>query len=230
MTQTLSIDAADRLAKRLVANHPFPGASHTGLERVMGQGIVRHLSAWEVLCEEGDPGDEMWFLLRGSIEIQRKDLSGELKQLGVIHAPALIGHMALVDRSPRSATCVAQTDVEIVVVGSAVYDRLLSEATISGSSLRRLLLSSLSGQLTAANAQIRQLVDDLTEEQAPAVPVKASRRAPAPKRKRRTTEARVASVSAKLGGWDADLEEMAADVEVVFDEDQIRTRDYKRGR
>lgn len=218
---TLGIDAADRLAKRLVANHPFPGASHAALEHLMAQGQVRKLAAWEVLCEEGEPGDEMWFLLRGTVEVQRRDLTGKLRELGTIAAPALIGHMALVDRSPRSATCVAQTDLELVVLDSGVYDRLLGEGTISGSALRRLLLSSLSGQLAQANAQVRQLVEDLSED------IPDPTNAPVPKKKKISTQDKVIQVTARLGGWDAnlkELEEMEREMELVVDEDQKRHR------
>lgn len=231
MTQLgpLSTEDADRLAKRLVANHPFPGASHAALERLMSQGEVRKLGAWEVLCDEGESGDEMWFLLRGRVEVQRKDLMGQARPLGIIDAPALIGHMSLVDRSPRSATCVAQTDVELVVVNSTVYDRLLSEASLSGSSLRRLLLSSLCGQLVSANAQIRQLVDDLTDDEPPPPPPPAIW----DKRKQKDTEKKVVQLTAKLGGWDAnlaELEEMEQEVELVVDEDQKRNRDRNKFR
>lgn len=229
----LSTEAADRLAKRMVANHPFPGASHAALERLLGQGEIRHLKAWEVLCDEGDPGEEMWFLLRGTIEVQRKDLDGEARELGTIVAPALIGHMALVDHSPRSATCVAQTDVELVVVRAQVYERLLNEASVTGSSLRRLLLSSLCGQLVAANGQIRQLVDDLTQNEAEATPIAPPARRSADPRKRRSTDDRMVRLSAQLGGWDADLEELEEleqEIELVVDEDQKRMRERNKGR
>jgi CRP-like cAMP-binding protein len=228
----LSFEAADRLAKRLVAKHPFPGASHAALERLMAQGDVRKLEAWEVLCDEGESGDEMWFLLRGTIEVQRKDLNGDARQLGTIDAPALIGHMALVDHSPRSATCVAQTNVELVVVRSDLYERLLFEASVTGSSLRRLLLSSLSGQLVSANGQIRQLVDDLCGEEPAPPPVAPAKPTPSVKRKKRSTEDRMARLSAQLGGWDADLEELEEleqEIELIVDEDQKRMRERNKG-
>jgi CRP-like cAMP-binding protein len=230
---TLSIDAADRLAKRLVAKHHFPGASHAALEHLMAQGQVRKLAAWEVLCDEGDAGDEMWFLLRGTIEVQRKDLTGKLRELGTIEAPALIGHMALVDRSPRSATCVAQTDLELVVLDSSVYERLLGEGTISGSALRRLLLSSLSDQLVQANAQMRQLVDELAEDtpKPTAAPVSKATRRVAPEKRERSTEDKMIQMTARLGGWDANLKELEAmerEIELVVDEDQRRNRSKER--
>jgi CRP-like cAMP-binding protein len=230
---TLSADGADRLAKRLVAKHHFPGASHAALEHLMAQGQVRKLAAWEVLCEEGQAGDEMWFLVRGTIEVQRKDLTGKLRELGTIEAPALIGHMALVDRSPRSATCVAQTDMELVVLDSTVYDRLLGEGTISGSALRRLLLSSLSDQLVQANAQMRQLADELDEDKPDpaAAPMSKATHRLAPKKRERSTEDKVIAVSARLGGWAAnlgELESMEREIELVIDEDQRRNRSKER--
>jgi hypothetical protein len=128
---------------------------------------------------------------------------------------------------------VAQTDLELVVLDSAVYERLLGEGTTSGSALRRLLLSSLSDQLVQANAQMRQLVDELAEDtpKPTAAPVSKTTPRVAPEKRVRSTEDRVIQVTARLGGWDANLKElesMEREIELVVDEDQRRNRSKER--
>jgi len=230
----LSPDAADRLAKRMVANHPFPGANHAALERLLDRGEVRKLEDGASLCKEGDPGNELWFLLRGRIKVQRKDMSGTVRDLSLIQAPALIGHMAIIDRSPRSASCIADGEVELVALNTDVYDRLMAESSSAGSVLRRLLLSSLCGQLAQANSQIRSLVNEFTpepvEEQESSTSARQRSAAEAKIEDRRKTEDRVVRLTAKLGGWSADLaelEELEQEIELVYDEDQKRRKEKR---
>ncbi len=227
----LSPDAADRLAKRLVANHPFPGANHAVLEELLDRGEIRKMSSDERLCNEGDPGNEMWFLLRGSIKVQRKDMGGIVRDLCTIQAPALIGHMAVIDRSPRSASCVSEGEVELVALTTDIYDRLMTETSPTGSVLRRLLLSSLCGQLAQANSQVRELVDELTVDEPVPTPVPETTAQTKPmKPARDMTEDSVVRLTAKLSGWDTDLtelEELEQEIELVVDEDQKRRRDKR---
>jgi len=128
----------------------------------------------------------------------------------------------VIDRSPRSASCIAETDVELVALDTDAYEQLLAESTVSGSALRRLLLSSLCGQLTQANEQIRLLVQELTEDEDVPAPQEAQVREAKREQTRKSTESSVARLTAKLGGWDAELKEMEKDLELVIDEDQKR--------
>ncbi len=212
----------DRLAKHLVALHPYPGAAHSALESVIARGQLHHFSKDNILCKEGDTGEEMWFLVRGSIQVQRIDPNGQLRVLATISRPSLIGHMALIDRSRRSATCVAHSDSDVVVLSARTVEMLLQETTTSGTALRRLLLSSLCGQLAGANAQISDFVKSTQPEQADEESTDGYESIPQAK----DTDDQVASIVAKLGGWDSkQLEELEAlEDEIVFvvDEDQKR--------
>lgn len=226
---------ADRLAKHLMALHPFPGAAYAALESVIARGQLRTLQDGELLCKEGDPGEELWFLLRGGIEVQRIDLGGKTRMLAMIDKPGLIGHMALIDRSRRSASCVAKGVTHVVALDAHTVEQLQQETTTVGTAMRRLLLSSLSSQLAGANSRMREFVAELKQSQEKeaqqedegSVEVVYSDRVD-----RANEEDGMSQIMDSLSGWGAsdlaDLVETEKDVSFVLDEDQKR-RNEKRG-
>jgi len=233
VTQSIALSPAnvDRLAKRLVAHHPYPGAAHAILETLVAQGQLLKIADGETLCNEGDPGEVFWFLLRGEIKVQRTDPNGKIRELTTITTPALLGHMAVIDRSRRSAACIASGDTELVAINLQTYERLLVETSPAGTALRRLLLSSLCGQLAGANARMQELANTMTaavEEANTNSKATAGRSSREPSRD--TAEHEVVRITAKLGGWAADLEDLAEtekEISYVVDEDQKR-RNEKR--
>lgn len=54
------------------------------------------------LCAEGDPGEEVFILLQGEVEVLAKDTEGE-KIVGREQAGGFIGELAVLDPAPRSA-------------------------------------------------------------------------------------------------------------------------------
>jgi CRP-like cAMP-binding protein len=66
-------------------------------------------SEGETIFNEGDPGDVMFAVKSGSVDI----FFGE-RLLETITEGGIFGEMALVDHEPRSAKAVARTDVELV--------------------------------------------------------------------------------------------------------------------
>jgi CRP/FNR family transcriptional regulator, cyclic AMP receptor protein len=74
------------------------------------QSIVT-LSAGDVVFSEGDPGDEMYGIVEGEIQLRAGDRV--IANLGV---DDVFGEMALVDSVPRSATAVATTEAQLAVI------------------------------------------------------------------------------------------------------------------
>ena len=65
--QRIAAADADRLAKRIVAHHSFPGASHAAIERVLNLGEIQQFDHGATLCAEGQPGNDLFFL--GSVAL-----------------------------------------------------------------------------------------------------------------------------------------------------------------
>ena len=231
---------SDRLAKRIVSHHAFPGASHAAIERVLHKGSCEPLPHGANICIEGEPGDEIFFLVRGNISVLRRDINGENRILSDMTCPCVFGHMAVIDGSKRSATCRANGPVEIVRLHRSQVDQLIAEGSVAGIALRRLLIASLCDQLSNANGFVRQIVLDHAEPSDAEVttppPAAAASKPKKPKKPKASTASAdddLRTLAVKLGGWDtdlADLESMEKDIEFVMDEDQKRTLDARRKR
>ena len=145
-------------SRTLLQAHPVRGVSPEALARVLTGAQLKRMDNGDVLCSEGDPGDAMYFLLDGAIKVTRTDPYGKVRELAVVQSPALVGHMALIDHSPRSANCTASGRTVVASLTRKTWSKMLHEPTSRGTALRRILCASLTRQLVGANERIRVLV------------------------------------------------------------------------
>jgi CRP-like cAMP-binding protein len=68
-------------------------------------GDVRSFAEGEVLFRDGDPGDGLFLVLKGSVRISKQSIGGE-EALAVLEPPAFFGEMALIDNSNRAADAI----------------------------------------------------------------------------------------------------------------------------
>lgn len=191
------------VARKLLGELNVAQGEPEHLAQALAQGSMGSIEGEQVLCREGDPSDRLFVLLEGTVDVLRNDRQGNPRLITVVNGPALIGHMGLIDRSPRSATCVTRDDTVAVTVtiDLAAFDKLMRQADEAGSAWRHLLLASLIRQLGNTNQTVSALVSGMDERQA------AERTAPIPKRVRRPKapigEDDVQMLAAILQGWSA---------------------------
>lgn len=77
------------------------------------------LAAGETLFSEGDPGDALYVVIEGNLEISILSEDGRKLGLDVMRAGALFGEIALFDPSERTATATALTPCRLVRVRNA---------------------------------------------------------------------------------------------------------------
>ena len=84
----------------------------------------RPLKRGQVLVREGEAGEEMFVVLRGSMVIS-KAVTGRVEQVLARIGPGdFFGEMSLFDRSPRSATVQADADATLLVLDREALRRL----------------------------------------------------------------------------------------------------------
>jgi CRP/FNR family transcriptional regulator, cyclic AMP receptor protein len=84
----------------------------------------RLLRRGQVLVREGEAGEEMFVVLRGSMVIS-KAVTGRVEQVLARMGPGdFFGEMSLFDRSPRSATVQADSDATLLVLDRGALRRL----------------------------------------------------------------------------------------------------------
>lgn len=74
----------------------------------------RRYTAEELVFEEGELGDSLYVIVRGEVEVVRRDNGGATRPLTVLTAPDFFGEMSLIDKEYRSATVRARTEAVLL--------------------------------------------------------------------------------------------------------------------
>lgn len=83
---------------------------------------TRHAPAGTVIFSEGEPGDNMYGVIDGHVEMRVRD-----QVIGAAGPDEVFGEMALIDGSPRMATAVATEDTDLAVIGQRRFLFLVHE-------------------------------------------------------------------------------------------------------
>jgi CRP-like cAMP-binding protein len=78
-------------------------------------GQVRSYKTNEVIFREGDAGDGLYVVMKGSVRISKRSATGE-EALAVLEAPSFFGEMALIDMSARAADAIANEEADLFFV------------------------------------------------------------------------------------------------------------------
>jgi uncharacterized membrane protein len=70
----------------------------------------------QVLFQTGEPGDALYVVRSGEIELYIKDTAGQKIVLNVVRPGEMFGELSLLDSGPRSATATALVETELLVL------------------------------------------------------------------------------------------------------------------
>ncbi|MBE2261158.1 MAG: cyclic nucleotide-binding domain-containing protein [Burkholderiaceae bacterium] len=150
-------------------NSPLLEDCSPGEADVMGSVmLVVRAQPGQVLVTEGDVGDWMMLVLRGTVDVTRRtfvragsdaDLSataasGEVTRLAVIRAGAAAGEMSMLDGEPRYATCSAIEVVEAGLLTRKAIATLIHEHPSVGAKLLVKLTQLLAQRLRNTSNQL----------------------------------------------------------------------------
>lgn len=76
----------------------------------------------DVIVEEGEPGNHIYIIEKGKVEVWKKHSDGNKKVLGFLNTGQIFGEMAIIEKTKRTATVTA---IESTVIISIQGDRLL---------------------------------------------------------------------------------------------------------
>jgi len=77
----------------------------------------RKLSSGETLFNAGEPGESLFVVRSGEVELHIKDTAGQKIVLTTARGGAVFGELALLDRGARTATAVALGEAELLELG-----------------------------------------------------------------------------------------------------------------
>ena len=147
------------MLKHYVATSPSPTDSrHLVLEDFEGAGIrvaERRLAAKDMIFAPGDPDDQVYFLLEGTVRLYK--IYGEYKEatVALLAEGDVFGELSLEERSCQNAFAEAITDARVAVVRKSV----LNEVTKRCPEFALRLFSSFSERLRQSDETIESLLD-----------------------------------------------------------------------
>jgi CRP/FNR family cyclic AMP-dependent transcriptional regulator len=115
----------------------------------------------ETLFHAGDPGDSLFIVREGEIELYIKDTVGQKIVLTTARPGDMFGELAMLDTGPRTATALALTDCEVLVLDRG--DLVLLFQRKPDAALH--MLASLSGLTRKADELLRTRVSRNVNEE-----------------------------------------------------------------
>lgn len=112
--------ARQRVGEQIVIPSGGAGFYLPGFER-----FVKTFDAGSVIISEYEPGETFYLIQSGSIQLV-KCVNGVRKNLDILQPGEFFGEMAILENSPRSATCVAIDKVEVLEFNKANFEVLIT--------------------------------------------------------------------------------------------------------
>lgn len=100
------------------------GIEDVYLESLASRMQVKHFSAKQAVLHKGDTSADLYFLLKGQLQVVDLSVDGHDVGLDVIQAGNAFGYIALFDNQPRSASIIALTDVTVAILSKTLALKL----------------------------------------------------------------------------------------------------------
>ncbi len=100
--------------------------------------------AGKELVKEGSPGHEFFLILEGECSVRR-----EGRHIATLKDGDYFGELALLDRAPRNATVVSETEASLLVLGQREFNGVLDEVPV----LAHKMLTIMAARVREADAR-----------------------------------------------------------------------------
>ncbi len=103
----------------------FTDLSEEDLERLYRMAETVSIPAGQLVLREGDPGDSLYVVLEGELEVTKRQGSHDVL-LALYEPGQFFGEMALLEQVPRSASVRTLQESRLLVISQAAFQSLLS--------------------------------------------------------------------------------------------------------
>lgn len=132
----------------------FDGLDPARRDEIAAASRVRRYAKGQVLCSEGDPGDDLLVLESGRVRVCHFSPAGQEIVLAEVDAPATFGELALIDGGSRAATVIAESDVRVRYLHrQVVLDLVRREPAVAIA-----LMQTLAAMVRATNERLSDLL------------------------------------------------------------------------
>lgn len=137
----------------------FAGLSDDQLGIVADHTALMDLDPGAVVFNEGDPGDSVYFVIDGEVDVIMESSWGDRVQLATLTKGTSFGEMSIIDELPRSASIVSSADSKVLALSKDGFDEILSEHPEVGVVLLRGLAKYLSEHVRESNESLSDFLE-----------------------------------------------------------------------
>ncbi|MGH7969793.1 MAG: Crp/Fnr family transcriptional regulator, partial [Limisphaerales bacterium] len=119
--------------------------------------VIRQYRAGETIFRSREASDELFFIRRGSVRILMPLAGRPPDHLSTFGRGDVFGELSFIDRAPRSAAAVADSDTEVYVLTRERFDALLKEHEKLGLNLFDWIAIVMASRLRRTNTELRYL-------------------------------------------------------------------------
>ena len=131
----------------------FSPLSDTQIESLAHNSVIHRYSAGEVLVRQGEAGDSLFTIKSGKVRVDVRDDKERMTTVDTIEADGFFGEMSLLTGEPRSASIIAETETEVVVVDKAAFAEVLKSDSNLPDALSRELNQRLQNAVVRASVR-----------------------------------------------------------------------------
>ncbi|MBF0405745.1 MAG: cyclic nucleotide-binding domain-containing protein [Candidatus Riflebacteria bacterium] len=131
----------------------FRNLNERALSEIALIAVEHPVLAKTVVFKEGEPGDALYIIKSGRVNVMKRDLSGNESVLATLSKNAVIGDMAVIDDQPRSASIVTVSDTVFFVITKEDFRKLVSD----NPELTFQILKMMTERLRTTNLHLKEL-------------------------------------------------------------------------
>jgi CRP/FNR family transcriptional regulator, cyclic AMP receptor protein len=138
----------------------FAGVSEVGIAEIAALAAVIDYPSGSIIFAEDEPGDALYTVLRGRVEMRCRDRWGHQQTLATLGPGALLGEIALLTDEPRSATAVTVTEATMLRLAHETFMPLLRQGDGAGHQILYNLARGVACRLGEVNRRLMRLMAD----------------------------------------------------------------------
>jgi CRP-like cAMP-binding protein len=147
---------ANELAAALKAMDICRTLSGAELEAIAAIAEARDIPAGKDLFREGDPGDGLFLVISGEINVTKRAPAGE-HSLARLGPGGMLGEMSLVTADARSATGRSLVDTRVLHMSAARFRALLAADSVAAHKVVAAIAEVLARRLATMNSMVLEL-------------------------------------------------------------------------
>ena len=144
----------DNMVQALMSTALGKELTHAEAETLVAASESRRVPNGAVLFEAGAPGDTLFVILTGSLEVWiGKPLAGGTK-IATLGAGQVVGELEVMTRSARVASLAAAEDTQVIAMPAAKLNHMLEENDPAATKLVLTIARTLARRLAAVNQRV----------------------------------------------------------------------------